>query len=119
LNKFFLEWIYEWLRKAYEKYPNSVLLKFLYGYAINFYKGYEYVFSKNTRYTFKITHETDSVPPWITPELKNQFENLKIPHLNPTQLILEALKADPNRIMDVQETYVYMWRSAFEKYPFT
>jgi hypothetical protein len=45
---FFLEWIYEWLREAYEKYPNSVLLKFLYAYAINFYKGYEYVFRTAT-----------------------------------------------------------------------
>jgi len=75
----------EWLRKAYEKYPRSAVLKFLNAVAITVYRYLE--------------NQLDA-------SLKNQFESLKKPTFDSTRLLFEALNNNPKRIVDLQEAYV-------------
>ncbi|MGA9168653.1 MAG: tetratricopeptide repeat protein, partial [Nitrososphaeraceae archaeon] len=86
--------------------PNSILIKFLYAHAIQYYKIYQKAIEKN-----------DYSPFGMDPHLISIFEKLKKPDFDATKLFLEALKADPLRIIDIQETYVIMTEDIFEKYP--
>ena len=102
----FIVSLYEWCTKAYESHPNSALIKFLYAHAIQYYKTYQKAREKN-----------DYSPFGINPEpLISLFEKLKKPELDAAKLVLEALKADPLRIVDIQETYASMTEHIFKKY---
>jgi tetratricopeptide (TPR) repeat protein len=104
---YFMQWIYEWITEAYKKYPDSVLLKFLCGQVIYYYKGYQHAFDKN---------DINASIPWLTRANKSIFEKLQKPITDHSQLLLDALKADSEFLIDLQETYLELMKSHFEKY---